>query len=438
MANARMLAAQALYRVERDRAWSNLALDAALKKYGPDARDSAFAGALFYGVLERTLTLDACIAAHSSVKPRKLSLPVLLALRIGMYQLLYMDGVPDSAAVMESVALARALNQGRSAGLVNAVLRAFLRADKALPVPPDADADERLSLEYSCPAPLVRLWREAYGERALLEILAGSLGRPPLTVRANTLKITPEALCARLEARGARAVRDADLPACLTLENAGAAQKLPEYREGLFHIQDKASQLCAQAVGARPGMRVLDACAAPGGKSFVMAQDMEDRGEIVAADLHGQRLPLISRRARELGIACIRTQQADMTEPGALGGSFSRVLCDVPCSGLGVIRRKPEIKYKALEEFSGLPETQYKILENSANYCQAGAVLVYSTCTLNPAENEEVAERFLRARPDFAPAPLPGAPDGAWRRTLLPGGGTDGFFIARFAKITEA
>lgn len=429
MKNPRQLVAEALLKVDGSGGWSNLVLDNQLLKYQPDSRDSAFISALFYGVLERSVTLDACIAAHSRLAPGKLSPPVREAVRIALYQLLYMEGVPDHAAVSESVDLVKRLRKAQAAGFVNGVLRSFLRADKQIPVP-KGPLEEVLSVEYSCPAPLVRLWLDSYGEDSTRRILAGSLGRPPLYIRVNTLKITTGELTALLEAQGITVVQDEHLPDCLRLEKSGAVQALREYKKGFFHVQDKASQLCVAALDAQPGQQVLDACAAPGGKSFTIAECMGGTGKIVSVDIHEHRAKLIADRAKKMGLHAITTRVADMTEfdPGL--GEFDRILCDVPCSGLGAIRRKPEIKRKPLEEFAHIPSLQYKILQNTAQYCKAGGLLIYSTCTLNPAENTDVVERFLGTNPDFVPGVLPELLGGGSSRTILDEFGADGFFIA--------
>ena len=434
MKDARQIVVEALCKMERERGWSNLVFDSQLRKYPLGTRDSAFAGALFYGVLERMITLDVCIAAHSSVRLRKLSLPVHMTLRCGVYQLLYMDGVPDSAAVSESVELVRKLHQPKSAKFVNAVLRSFLRAGKAIPAAKSGTPEDSLSIEYSCPAPLVRMWLDGYGEEKTRTLLARSMGRPPMTVRVNTCKTTPATLAGLLMKRDIEASPDELVPDCLILSGTGAVQQLPEFRRGLLHVQDKSSQLCALALAPRPGMRVLDACAAPGGKAFTLAQLMENEGELVAVDLHEHRVRQMQERANEMGLSVIRTVAGDMSRPEPNLGAFHRVLCDVPCSGLGVIRRKPEIKYKKMEEFAQFPEMQYKILENSAQYCMVDGLLMYSTCTLNPAENIGVAQRFLNNHPEFLPYPLPTVLGAGWHRTLLDEWDADGFFMACFQR----
>lgn len=433
MKNARLLAVETLLRVDSAGAWSNLALDAQLRKYKLDDREAAFFSALFYGVLERTVTLDACIAAHSKTPLDKLSPAVLEVLRAGVYQLLYMDSVPDHAAVAESVELVRHLRKAQAAGFVNGVLRSFLRSGKSIPVP-DSPISTRLSVEYACPEPVVELWLKSYGEDFTRRVLAGSLGRAPLYIRVNTLKISGEELISRLSAHGIEVKTD-ELPHCLAIEKAGAVQELPEYRRGFFHVQDKASQLCALSLGAQPGERVLDACAAPGGKTFTLAQHMGDTGEIVACDLYEARAGLVSRRAKSMGFKSVKTLVRDMTGFDPELGLFDRVLCDAPCSGLGAIRRKPEIKRKNPADFERLPDLQYKILETASQYCKGGGRLIYSTCTLNPAENEEVVARFLAAHPEFTAAELPEAIGKGSQKTFLDEMGADGFFIAAMTRL---
>lgn len=434
MKTPRHIAAEALLKIEQRGAWSNLTLDSLLQTYSLQARDAVFVSALFYGVLERRITLDACIAAHSKQPLDKLSPAVLAALRLGIYQLLYMESVPDSAAVHESVELVKHLRKAQAAGFVNGILRAFLRADQKIPVP-QSPLSEKLSVRYSCSPALAAMWLESYGPEATEQFLSASLGVPPLYLRVNTVLISAEELVSRLRAHGMDVQIDPDLPDCLVAEGAGAVQKLPEYRRGFFHVQDKSSQLCALSLGVQPGMRVLDCCAAPGGKTFTLMQMMQNQGEVVATDLHEHRVALIAKRAKQMQLTGITPLAADMTSPLETLGIFDRVLCDVPCSGFGVIRRKPEIKYKPLEEIENLPELQYKILQTAAQYCQVGGQLLYSTCTLNPAENQQVAARFLQTHPEFVPAPLPDLLGGTPARTILNEWNADGFYLALFCRV---
>lgn len=435
MKNARLIVAEALLKLERREAWSNLTLDRALEYYTLKPEEAALAAALFYGVIERRITLDACIAAHSAKKPEKLDGAVLCALRLGVYQILYMNSIPHSAAVDESVKIVKKLRKTQASGYVNGVLRSFLRGGAVIPLP-QKPLSARLSVEFSCPQPLVESWLSSYGEEAVRRFLSGSIGPAPSALRVNTLRTSPEELAKRLEQEGVAAAPHPHIPGCLMVRG-GALHKTKAFGAGLFHLQDPASQLCALALEVSPGMRVLDACAAPGGKSFTLAQQMENQGELVACDLHAKRVGLIQKRAREMGLDCITPQSRDMTEFDPELGTFDRVLCDVPCSGYGVIRRKPEIKYKSLEDFTDITNIQYKILETTAQYCKAGGVLIYSTCTLNPAENGGVRERFLAAHPEFSPRPLGGLLGEDSQHTLMGEWDADGFYLAAFTRREE-
>ena len=438
MKTARQIAVEALGKVNRSKGYSNIVIDKALEESGLDLRDAAFATALFYGVLERMLTLDHCIGGFSKTPVEKLTPQVREILRISLYQMLYMDSVPDSAAVNEAVNLTRAMGKASASGFVNGVLRAFLRSGKRVPRMAGSRA-EQLSIQYSCPAWLVQLWLDSYGEENAKGILETSLGRPPVYIRVNTLKTTAEQLTARLEEEGAVVRPDEEEENCLKVSGTGDVTSLAAFEEGLFHVQDKSSQLCTKALDVRPGMRVLDLCAAPGGKTFTIAQRMKGEGEILAMDLYRARASLIAQGAQRLGIGCITAKEGDASRFNSKLGEFDRVLCDAPCSGLGIIRRKPEIKYKNPEELQEIPEIQNKILSNAANYVKEGGILVYSTCTLNPQENEQVVEKFLQEHPQFRPCRLPQSLGSSGHMvTLLPHErGTDGFFIASMQRSSK-
>lgn len=418
----RYLAAQALMRVEGQGAYSALALDGLLRQQNPPQREAAFAAALFYGVLERKLTLDFCI---DRLLRDKVSLRVRQVLRLGFYQLLYMPSVAPRAAVNETVELCRQCGLARAAGLANGVLRAFLRRGCSLePLP--QDPFERLAVLYSCPAALCRAVAGWHGEEALLQWLEASVEVPVVYARANTLRTDAGALCEQLAREGVRA-EAAPLEGAVAIRE-GAWQRSGAFEGGLFHVQDLSSQQCVAFLQPQPGERVLDVCAAPGGKSLTAAQWMQNRGEVVSCDLAAGKLPLIERSAERLGVQIIRTRRQDGRQFDPALGVFDRVLCDVPCSGLGVVGRKPEIKYKPLEEFDPLPQIQYNILQTAARYVRPGGLLVYSTCTISPLENGAVAGRFLQEHPGFAPERR----EGGWCRQVLPAPGRagDGFYMA--------
>ncbi|MCD8106887.1 MAG: 16S rRNA (cytosine(967)-C(5))-methyltransferase RsmB [Oscillospiraceae bacterium] len=420
-----------LVKVEKNSSFSGLALDNTLSKNRDLSDiDRRFISALYYGVIERRITLDAVIAKYSRRPIEKLSLEVREILRMGVYQLLYMDSVPDSAAVDESVKLAKLNNQSAS-GFVNAVLRSFIRDGKKLP-------DGSLSLEYSCPEWLVNMWLRDYGEEVALSILKSSLGRPPTTVRLNTCKFDISDIIAELANDGIEAVPNEAIRDCYDLKNCSTAEKLSAYKKGMLHVQDASCQLCAAELGAKEYETVLDVCSAPGGKAFTTAEIMNDTGRVLAFDLHEKRAKLITEGAKrlKLGIISASTNNAKLFNDNI--PMADRVLCDVPCSGLGVIGRKPEIKYNYSSErdLSQFPAVQYEILKTSSRYVKPGGILVYSTCTLNRAENDMIAEKFLQENPDFEGCKLSHFDD--YKVTITPATcpyGGDGFFMAKFLRI---
>ena len=419
-ATSRALASKILVACETSRSYANLALDAALKQENLAGADAALCAALVYGVAERRRTLDYQLETLLQKPLAGLSAEARAALRLGLYQLFYMERIPAHAAINESVALAKASPKARHlAPLVNAVLR---RAQARGLVLPGGDDDSALSVRYSCPEWLVALWRASYpGD--YIQLLERSFGDHDTVLRVNTTKIATEELAELLEAQCAQPVEY--VPDALRLSGEGNVTRLPGYGEGLFHVQDAAAQLCCQALDPRPGDTVFDLCAAPGGKSFTCAELMWNRGKVIAMDLHAHRVRLIEQGAARLGLTCIEALPGDARDAEAhCPGKAARVLCDVPCSGLGIIRKKPDIREKMRTELDKLPEMQYAILCGGMRCLAPGGVLVYATCTLNPAENEAVCDRFLAEHPNFRAEPF---------RTLMPHiHGTDGFFIARF------
>lgn len=435
--SARKAALDALKRTEKG-AYSTIALDNILAKGNMDERDKALASALFYGVLENRAQLDAAISALLRKPNQKLEDDVRLILRMGIYQLGYMDRIPDSAAVDESVKLTRRTGHNAAAGFVNGILRSYIRAGKKTPLPERSkDPLLWLSLKYSCPMWIVELWVSCYGEELCEEILSTFAGRPPIFARVNTQRIDCDSLTAELAQESVRAKNYPMLKDALILEETGDVESLAAYKKGLFHVQDIASQLCAVNVQAERGNVILDACAAPGGKSFTIAQTAHDDCTVIACDIHSSRVDLIAEGAKRLGLDSVKARRRDASAQGSKIMA-DRVLCDVPCSGLGVIRRKPDIKNKSRSELETLPELQYTILETNAACLKPGGRLIYSTCTLNPAENGGVFDRFLSEHPEFEPAGLV-VPAGIERRidepehelTLFPErDGWDGFFMA--------
>ncbi|MDD6262807.1 MAG: 16S rRNA (cytosine(967)-C(5))-methyltransferase RsmB [Clostridiales bacterium] len=435
MTDARLCAVNALGEQERRKAYSDALLGDFLKNSGLSPRDSALSARLYYGVLQNRLLLDAHISAHCASGVRKLHPKVRNILRVGAYQLLFCDKIPSSAAVNEAVREAKITGNAKAAGLVNAVLRRISED-------PDhkfsfSSETERLSVTYSHPAELVRLLSESVPDTEALLRADNSI--PPVSVRANTLRISPSELARTLSWAGAKELTGS----CLELSALGGKNpaELPEYREGLFSIQDAASYLAVKALDPRPGELVIDGAAAPGGKALCAAEMSGDRARILAFDIYEDKLQLIRSNAERLGIKSVTAALRDAAAPDPeLFGRADRVLADLPCSGLGIIRKKPDIRFRDLSDIAELPALQLRLLRSLSKYVRPGGTLVYSTCTVLARENSGVLERFLSLEPDFVPEGFFSDMDEKFRAdsgrlTLLPHiHGTDGFFIAKLAR----
>lgn len=422
--------------------YTNLELSSVIRKYKFEGLDKSFFTSLFYGTVERMLTLDYCIGFLSTVKIEKLDNMVLCLLRTGLYQILFMDRVPDSAAVNESVELAKRYCPKSAVGYVNAVLRAASGRKEALFSAMQAEKGlRRISVLCSIPEEILRCIADSYGTDAAVGAAEYfSSVKPHLTLRVNTAKTTRDALLAAL---GNAASPSALVPTAIRMNGSFPAEDLYGFDDGLFFVQDEASQLACAQIGRHTvpaGGVIVDTCACPGGKTFSVslstAGENAQRVRIYAFDLHENRLSLIEKGAARLGLANITTAARDAREPDpSLAGKANAVLCDVPCSGLGVLAKKPDIRYKPLAETARLPEIQKAILSASAGYLKHGGTLLYSTCTLNRAENEDVVAAFLAARPDFHLSDDPIVGDKKGMALLLPQTyGTDGFFIAKLIK----
>ncbi len=427
MNSARETAVRLLIRTLEEKSYSNLLLDQALAESGLSVQEKAFCTQLYYGVTERLLTLEYALRVYSDKKsPEKMDVPVRYILYLGLYQMKYCDGIPDSAAVNESVRLAGIFRKKSAAGFVNAILRKFQRAGKEIPLPEDALL--AMQVEYSVPVPLLELLLEEHGEPFVRNFLEDSLRPPPCSIRVNPLKSGQDALQELHPEKLAFSDFAYQIQAA-DLKHTEAFQK------GLFHVQDAASQLCCQILAPCPGQTVLDLCAAPGGKTFTIAELMQNQGQLYAFDLHPHRVRLIQQGAERLGLTCVHTGVQNAAHYHQDMPPADRILCDVPCSGLGVIRRKPEIKYKPLESFAELPDLQFRILDIASRYLKPGGILVYSTCTVLKRENEAVVTRFLESRPEFEAVPLTECGISAGWMTFSPAyADCDGFFAAKIRR----
>lgn len=439
MKNARQVAFEALLKVHKDGAYSNLVVDSLLKEHPElDERDKAFVCNIVYGTLDRLILIDYNLGLYLNQPVRKLRPELHTILRMGTYQLLFMDKVPSRAAVNESVNLAKVNKSKFAASMVNAVLRRV--SDNGLRLPESSENDPNfLAIKYSCPEWLISLWIDAYGFDNAIMLAEKALEAPPVVIRANTTKISADELIWKLAEEGVISQKTDIAPDALILSNTGSVDELLAYNEGLFHAQDLASQICCKALDAKEGETVFDLCSAPGGKAFTIAETMNNKGVLRAFDIYQSRVDLIKSGAERLGLTNVFTYLSDASIYNENYGLADRVLCDVPCSGLGIIRRKPEIRFKSREDIDNLPELQYRILCNAIRYLKDGGRLVYSTCTLNPKENSEVCDRFLQEHPEFSAISLfpelPRYGEGDKYLTLMPHlHSTDGFFVAAFVK----
>ena len=434
---ARETALNVLIACRKEAGWSNGVLKEYLSRDGLDRREAALATRLCYGVVQNRLLLDHYLAQLLTGRVKDLHPAVRDILHLGLYQLYLMDKIPESAAVNESVDLAKKYcRKVRSApGLVNGVLRNAVRLRGQLKEP--TGWQER----YSHPQKLIDLLKPYVGGRRMEAMMAANNDIPPTVVQVNTLRITAEKLKERLEAEGITARDHSWLADCLVLSGTGSLEKLPSFREGLFYVQDAAARLSVLCAGITPDTgRVLDCCAAPGGKSFAAAMAMAGQGSILSCDVHAHKTALIQNGAQRLGFAGITVRQQDASRfVPEWENAMDTVIADVPCSGYGIIRKKPDIRYKDPDTMQDLPALQLAILENQARYVRPGGTLLYSTCTLVRRENEGVVEAFLVKHPEFHTEPLPlpevFAKNESGMLALVSGEyDTDGFFICRLRK----
>lgn len=425
--NARKLVLELLLKAESSKQYSNIALDNALKKSALSPADTGLVSAIFYGVIERRITLDYQIKALSSRDLSDIDSRTLNALRIGLYQLIYLDRIPHHAAINESVDLCTR----KSAGFANAILRAFLRKGR-ISLPDPSNTLEYLSVAYSIGKPLLSTLLSTFGKEETEKLLVAINKTPDTTLRVNDLLIDRDTLLKNISS----STPTQNSPNGIHVQ--GSVRELYGFENGFFFVQDEASQICVEALGAKSGELIMDICACPGSKSFGAAISMKNRGEIYSFDLHENKLSLVRSGADRLKISIIKTATCDGRNfLPEFEGKADRIICDVPCSGFGVLAKKPELRYKNPEESASLPKIQRDILENACKYLKQGGTLIYSTCTILPDENEKNIECFLSEHPDFALVP--------WNvgeivsengmLTLLPHiHKTDGFFIAKLKR----
>lgn len=452
--SARKAAVEALMRLHCGQAFSNKVVDSFLKKYDFSVEDKSLFSRLVYGVEERKMTLDYIIQQHCKMPLKRIHPCVLESLRIGVYQILFMEKIPVSASVNESVKIVRSMKQEKATGLTNAVLRAidrkftsfgeeksfrdFIQTDDEL---------QQWEVEFSCPKNLINLWIQSYGKEMTKQLLSCLNNEAPIYIRLNSLKFSKEKFEEFCDKQNLFYKECSYLPMAYEIDSYTEKKLRQCFTTNEWYHQDYASQLCLKALDAQPGETIADVCAAPGGKSLGIAQAMNNQGTLYSMDFYPNKCDEMQERAKTMGIDCIETMPRDASKPcpSSWIEKFDRVLCDVPCSGFGVIRRRPEIRYHDFNKAMELPKLQYAILEESSKMVKPGGVLEYSTCTLNAMENEEVVELFLKNHPEYRKRELPlnefftqNCIQPSWKLTLFPHVyGTDGFFMASFEKESE-
>ena len=420
---SRKTAFEILFEIEKEEAYSNLTINRFLEKNRPD--NPAFIRELVYGVLENKILLDYYLDKLIPSGIKKVKKKEATLLRLGLYQLIFMDSVPDYAAVNETVTLAKKLVRGRE-GFINGVLRGYMKKGSEIKLPDETkDLKHYLSIKYSFPLWLIEKWDKQYGMEECKKLLEASNARPKLSIRVNVNKTSREELKNYLEEKRYEVTEGTFSKRTLHVKGSGLLED-ERYTEGYFSIQDEASTVAADELGAKPGETVIDVCAAPGGKTSAIAELMGNNGKIYSCDIYEHKLELIDKLADRLGLSIIEPTLLDGTSGKAeWNETADRVLADVPCSGLGVIRRKPEIKYKDITDFRELVQIQKCILENAANYVKPGGTLVYSTCTINKDENELQVKAFLENNNGF---------ELISEKQFLPTEDIDGFYVCKMIK----
>ena len=435
--DARSLATELLIRWEKERAYADILLRESLAKSAMAGRDKALCAYLFYGTVENLTLVDYLLAGASKYKLKKIHPRVLAILRVAVFQILFAGKVPLHAVLNEAVnAVKRVLP--KAAGFSNAVLRTLSRYRTEQPEIAEEDPVKRLSILYSHPEEITGLFCRLFGEKDAEAYLRYDNSAPPAEIRVNRLKCREAALEEAFQKEGAE-LQKTGLPGFYTLAGQREIAELAAFEEGLFAVQSRASALSVMLGAPREGEFVIDLCSAPGGKSFFAAELMQDKGSILARDLYPGRVELIREGAKRLGIGSIRAETRDARkEDPENRGKADLVIADVPCSGLGVIAKKPDVKYKSFEDIGALPALQLEILRRAGEAVRPGGRIVYSTCTVNPAENGEVVDRFLSENPEFTRenAPMPaGYAVKNGEKTLLPfRDGTDGFYFCRIRR----
>lgn len=427
----REIALKIVYKIDKEDAYSNIELNEQIKQNRKNLteKDIGLISEIVYGVTTWRLTLDEIIKKYSKIKIKKISPWILNILRMGIYQIIFLDKIPKSAAVNESVNLAKRYGHASSSNFVNAILRKIEKNDYEEFFKIEDDI-ERISKTTSMPKWIVEELMKSNDEKEVEQICKNSNIKPKVTIRVNTLKINKQELIERLKEKNTECKETAEkLDDFLILEKVKNIENVEEFKQGYFTIQDISAGQTAKILNPQPGELVLDACSAPGGKTTYMAELMKNKGKIEAWDIHEHRTKLVEQNAQRLGINIIETKVKDASlYDESLKEKFDKILLDVPCLGIGVIKRKPDIKWKRKpEDVKNITEIQKKILDNCSKYLKKNGVMVYSTCSILEKENQDIVDKFLKENNEYYIRPEK-------TRNILPNQEEDGFFICKIYK----
>lgn len=439
--NSRELAFKTLYDIERNKNYSNISINKNFKNVNISDQEKGLATELIYGIIENKYYLNYIIDKLSKIKSKKMSTYVKISLWLGIYQILFLDSIKDHAAVNESVNLIKKYDK-KSSGFVNAILRNVLRQKDSIMEIKDKDIKDELSIKYSYNPWIVEKWIKDFGQEFTEDLLDANAEKPNLYIRTNTLKISRDELIGKLAKEGIKCTKVNGIDEAIMVQNLKNIEGNELFKLGYFTIQDISSMLVGKIANPEKDSKVLDICSAPGGKTTHVATIMENTGQVIARDVFDHKLKLIKSTVNRLGLTNVSIENRDALKLDDNSiDKFDYVLADVPCSGLGIIRRKPEIKFKEASELSSLPDIQSKILNNASKYVKENGTLIYSTCTIHDEENIDVVEQFLKENKNFELVPIENInidldnQEKGYIKIYPNIHGMDGFFIAKLKRI---
>ena len=439
--NSRELAFKTLYDIERNKNYSNISINKNFKNVNISDQEKGLATELIYGIIENKYYLNYIIDKLSKIKSKKMSTYVKISLWLGIYQILFLDSIKDHAAVNESVNLIKKYDK-KSSGFVNAILRNVLRQKDSIMEIKDKDINDELSIKYSYNPWIVEKWIKDFGQEFTEDLLDANAEKPNLYIRTNTLKISRDELIGKLAKEGIKCTKVNGIDEAIMVQNLKNIEGNELFKLGYFTIQDISSMLVGKIANPEKDSKVLDICSAPGGKTTHVATIMENTGQVIARDVFDHKLKLIKSTVNRLGLTNVSIENRDALKLDDNSiDKFDYVLADVPCSGLGIIKRKPEIKFKEKSELSGLPDIQSKILNNASKYVKENGTLIYSTCTIHDEENINVVEQFLKENKNFELVPIENInidldnQEKGYIKIYPNIHGMDGFFIAKLKRI---